>query len=130
MWKTLLAFAAAGVFTITVCAQERAANPMTDVTGTWAITIESHQLGLELDQKETRVEGVLHSMGQRILLVGTFADRRLILKGEPTEGQPPPAKDNGAGPITATMMDDGTLSGELSTNHGRHKFTAERLKKP
>lgn len=130
MWKTLLAISAAGMFTIAVDAQERAANPMTDVTGTWAITIESHQLGLELDQKETKVEGVLHAMGQRILLVGTFADRQLILKGEPIEGQPPPANDNGAGPITATMMDDGILSGELSTNHGRHKFTAERLKKP
>jgi hypothetical protein len=130
MLKCLLTFASACAFAITVSAQERVANSITDVTGTWAITIESHQLGLELDQKDTKVEGVLYAMGQRILLVGTFADRQLILKGEPSEDQPPSAKDNGAGPITATMMDDGTLSGELSTTHGRAKFTAERLKKP
>jgi hypothetical protein len=129
MLKSLLTLAAAFVFAVSVTAQERPASSTTDVTGTWAITIESHQLGLELDQKDAKVEGILHAMGQRILLVGTFADRKLILKGEPVEGEPP-AKDNGAGPITATMMDDGTLSGELSTNHGRATFTAERLKKP
>ena len=129
MLTCLLTLAAAFGFAITSSAQDGAAKSITDVTGTWAITIESHQLGLELEQKDTRVEGVLHAMGQRILLVGTFADRKLVLKGEPIEGEPP-AKENGAGPITATMMDDGTLSGELSTNHGRAKFTAERLKKP
>ena len=102
---------------------------LTDVTGTWAITIESHQIGLELDQKDTTVEGTLYAMGQRIPLIGTFADRQLILKGERTEDQIPHAED-GAGPITAAMMDDGTLAGELSTTHGRVKFTAERLKKP
>ena len=129
MLKTLLTLAAACGFAITVAAQERAASSITDVTGTWAITIESHQLGLELEQKDAKVEGTLYAMGQRIPLVGTFADRKLVLKGERTEDQIPHAED-GAGPITATMMDDGTLSGELSTNHGRAKFTAERLKKP
>ena len=117
-------------FAIAVGAQERTTNSLTDVTGTWAITIESHQLGLELEQKDAKVEGVLHAMGQRILLIGEFADRKLILKGEQSEDQIAQAKEDGAGPITATMMDDGTLSGELSTNHGRAKFTAERLKKP
>ena len=68
------------------------------------VNIESHQLGLELEQKDTKVEG------------------------ERSEDQLPPAKD--AGPITATMLEDGTLTGELSTNHGRSKWTGERLKKP
>jgi hypothetical protein len=129
MLKLLLTIAAACGLATTAVAQERTTSPLADVTGTWAITIESHQLGLELEQKDATVEGVLHAMGQRILLVGTFADRKLILKGEKSEDQTPHAED-GAGPITATMMDDGTLSGELSTNHGRAKFTAERLKKP
>ena len=63
MLKTLLAIAAACVLAITVSAQERTTSSLTDVTGTWAITIESHQLGLELEQKDTRVEGVLHAWG-------------------------------------------------------------------
>ena len=32
--------------------------------------------------------------------------------------------------LVATMKDDGTLEGELSTNRGRTKWTGERLKKP
>jgi hypothetical protein len=109
-------------------AQERPSASLTDVTGTWVVNIESHQLGLELEQKDTKVEGVLHVMGQRTLLVGTFAEGKLLLKGERTEDQLPHATD--AGPITATMQEDGTLTGELSTNHGRSKWIGERLKKP
>jgi len=128
MLKTFLTIAAACAFAVTAAAQERPASSITDVTGTWVISIESHQLGLELEQKESTIEGVLHAMGQRILLVGTYEDRKLILKGEPSDDQTQPAL--GAGPITATMLDDGTMEGELSTNHGRMKFTAERLRKP
>ena len=128
MLNSLLTIAAACTFAIAAAAQERPANSTADVTGTWVISIESHQLGLELEKKESKIEGVLHAMGQRILLVGTYEDRKLILKGEPSEDQTQPAL--GAGPITATMLDDGTMEGELSTNHGRMKFTAERLRKP
>ena len=128
MVKTFLTIAAVCGFAITTGAQERPANSITDVTGTWVISIESHQLGLELEQKESKIEGVLHAMGQRILLAGTYEDRKLMLKGERSEDETQPAP--GAGPISATMLDDGTMAGELSTNHGRMKFTAERLRKP
>lgn len=127
MLKTLT-FVAAIAIAAAAAAQERTAGSLTDVTGTWVVNIESHQLGLELEQKDTKVEGVLHVMGQRTLLVGTFAEGKLLLKGERSEDQLPHAKD--AGPITATMQEDGTLTGELSTNHGRSKWTGERLKKP
>ncbi len=127
MLKTLT-FVAALAIAAAAAAQERTAGSLTDVTGTWVVNIESHQLGLELEQKDTKVEGVLHVMGQRTLLVGTFAEGKLLLKGERSEDQLPHAKD--AGPITATMQEDGTLTGELSTNHGRSKWTGERLKKP
>ena len=79
------------------------------MTGIWVITVESHQIGLELEQKDAKVEGVMHAMGQRILLVGNYADRKLILKGERSEDQIAAAGAAGAGPITATMMEDGTL---------------------
>ena len=39
------------------------------------------------------------------------------------------AQDAGAGPIVATMKDDGTFDGELSTQRGRSKWTGERLQK-
>lgn len=105
---------------------------LTDVTGVWVMDVMGHQTGLELEQKGTVVEGVMLAMGRRILLVGSYMDRTLTLKGErPEDGAgfshgDEPAK---SGPITATMKDDGTLEGELSTNRGRTTWTGERLKK-
>jgi hypothetical protein len=128
MWKSICLAIAIAAATPAVEAQQQA-TALTDVTGTWVMNLESHQLGLELEQKGSKVEGVLHAMGTRILLVGTFADRKLELKGERTEDQLPHT-GAGAGPIVATMLDDGTLEGELSTNRGRTKWTGERLQKP
>ena len=109
-------------------AQEPARSTnLTDVTGTWVMLLEGHQIALELEQKDGKVEGVMHAMGQRILLVGDYADRQLTLKGErPEDGI---AHGGEAGPIVAKMLDDGTLEGELSTNRGRSKWTGERFKK-
>lgn len=101
-----------------------------DVTGTWVMLVEGHQIGLELEQKGDAVEGVMHAMGQRILLIGTYQDRKLVLKGERPEDQLPHGHGGDAGPITAAMRDDGTLEGELSTSRGRTKWTGERFKKP
>lgn len=100
---------------------------LTDVTGTWVMNVAGHQIALELEQKDTKVEAVMHAMGQRVLLVGDYKDRTLTLKGErPEDGA---GHDGNAGPIVARMLDDGTLEGELSTNHGRTKWTGERFKK-
>jgi hypothetical protein len=109
--------------------QDKPSGSLTDVTGVWVMVIEGHQIGLELEQKGSKVEGIMHAMGQRILLVGEYADRKLILKGERPEDQLPHGNTE-AGPITATMLDDGTLVGELSTNKGRTKWTGERFRKP
>ena len=109
--------------------QEAQSKSLTDVTGVWVMLVAGHQIGLELDQQGTRVEGIMHAMGQRILLVGEYADRKLTLKGERPEDQLVHG-DTEAGPITATMLDDGTLEGELSTNKGRTRWTGERFKKP
>ena len=109
--------------------KEAQSNSLTDVTGVWVMLVGGHQIGLELEQKGTKVEGIMHAMGQRILLVGEYADRKLTLKGERPEDQLVHG-DTKAGPITATMLDDGTLEGELSTNKGRTKWTGERFKKP
>lgn len=124
-----IALAAAAIIGLAGLAAAQGAAKLDDVSGTWVMNLESHQLGLELEQKDSKVEGVLHAMGQRILLVGTYADRKLTLKGERAEDQLPHAGKD-AGPITAVMLDDGTLEGELSTNRGRTKWTGERFKKP
>jgi hypothetical protein len=103
------------------------AGSLTDVTGTWVMEVSGHQFALELEQKDARVEGIMHAMGQRVLLVGDYKDRALTLKGErPEDGA---GHDGKGGPIVATMLDNGTLEGELSTNHGRMKWTGERFKK-
>jgi hypothetical protein len=127
MWKSIRV--AAVIVAAASIAHAQPDAKLTDVTGTWVMNLESHQLGLELEQQGSRVEGVLHAMGARILLVGSYADRKLELKGERAEDQLPHA-GNDAGPIIATMLDDGTLEGELSTTRGRSKWTGERFKKP
>lgn len=116
--------------TLAAAAQSKPAGSLTDVSGVWIMMIEGHQVGLELEQKETIVKGVMLVMGQRQLLEGTYVDRELTLKGEKSEdGTFGPHGDPKAGPIVARMLDDGTLEGELSTNRGRTKWTGERLQK-
>jgi hypothetical protein len=128
--NTLVGALSLSLFTLVVGAQGKPAGSLTDVSGVWIMLIEGHQVGLELEQKETEVKGVILMMGQRQLLEGTYVERTLTLKGEKTEDTPP-AKHGGApgGPITARMLDDGTLEGELTTNRGLTKWTGERLQK-
>ena len=126
--KMLLVVALLSTISFTAIAQDKRGS-ITDVSGVWIMLIEGHQIGLELEQKDTTVEGVMLIMGQRQLLVGTYIDRTLTLKGEKTEDAPPSGHLGGGGPITARMLDDGTLEGELTTNRGRTKWTGERLPK-
>src|SRR5688500_19765360 len=89
--------------------------------------VDCQQIARDIEQKDIKAEGVMPAMGQRVLLVVDYKDRTLTLKGErPEDGA---GHDGTAGPIVARMLDDGTLEGELSTNHGRHKWTGERFKK-
>src|SRR5688572_17077505 len=132
MVRTLAGIVTLVALTASLSAQDKKpAGSLADVTGVWVMQVASHQIGLELEQKGTVVEGVMLAMGQRILLIGDYVDRTLTLKGEkPQDGAPAPhAGGPGSGPITAKMLDDGTLEGELSTNQGRTKWTGERLQK-
>ena len=130
MMRKLLFGVAIGAIWSAVSAQEKPPGSLTDVTGVWIMLVEGHQVGLELEQKETAVQGVMLVMGQRQLLTGTYVERTLTLKGEKGEdGSGGPHGSPNAGPIVAQMLDDGTLEGELSTNRGRTKWTGERLPK-
>jgi hypothetical protein len=119
------------VVALTTSASAQTGKPrgsLSDVSGVWTMLVSGHQIGLELEQKGTVVEGVMLAMGQRILLIGEYVDRKLTLKGEaPADGSPSAHSGPGAQPITATMLDDGTFAGELTTNQGPTKWTGERL---
>ena len=129
--KALIVVASLVALSAAPAAQQKQDPPsLTDVTGVWIMLVEGHQIGLELEQKGTTVEGVMHAMGTRQLLKGTYVERALTLVGEKIEGEPEgPHGNPHAGPIEARMLDDGTLEGELSTNRGRRKWTGERLRK-
>lgn len=133
MVRTLAGIVSIVAFTASLAAQDKKpAGSLTDVTGVWVMNVASHQIGLELEQTGTVVEGVLLAMGQRVLLIGEYVDRTLTLKGEkPEEGAPGShIGTSDAGPITAKMLDDGTLEGEMSiAKQGRTKWTGERLQK-
>lgn len=106
MLKTIVCTFAILTFTITASAQTaKPSGALSDVTGVWIMLVAGHQIGLELEQKGTVVEGE-----------------------QPADGSPAPhAGGPGSGPITARMLDDGTFEGELSTNRGLTKWTGERL---
>ena len=125
--KTVLVALAFAFFPVAPGAQSKPAGSLTDVSGVWIMLIEGHQVGLELEQKDADVKGVMLMMGQRRLLEGTYVERTLTLKGEKTEDTPPATHGASGGPITARMLDDGTLEGELTTNRGLTKWTGERL---
>jgi len=134
MMKLVAVAAAAALAVAAPAAAQAPAGSLTDVTGVWVMEVEGHQFGLELEQKDGKVEGVMLAMGRRVLLVGAYVERVLTLKGERPEdgvghghGSESQAE---AGPIVATMKDDGTFEGELSTNRGRTKWTGARLRKP
>jgi hypothetical protein len=127
---TLVVAVSLALLPLAVIAQSKPAGSLTDVSGVWIMLIEGHQVGLELEQKDAGVKGVILMMGQRQLLEGTYTDRTLTLKGEKTEDTPPTTHAGApGGPITARMLDDGTLEGELTTSRGRTKWTGERLQK-
>jgi hypothetical protein len=111
-------------------AQSQQKSEPVDLTGEWIMNLESHQLGLELHQIGTKVEGVLYAMGGRQALVGAFIDGTLALRGErPNDGSADERRQDGDA-IVARLLENGTLAGELSSRHGRVKWTGERLKKP
>jgi hypothetical protein len=120
--------------TLSLAAQEKKIDEKTNVTGTWDMSVMSHQVGLVLEQEGTTVTGTLMLMGKDVALNGEFVDGQLSLVGKGAlmarpdghggEGQQPiPIK------LTGTLKDDGTLEGEMPGPHGTAKWTAERLKK-
>ena len=111
-----------------------------DFAGTWNIEVKSHQVALVIEKQDAnKVTATMMMMGRDVPLKGELVDRTLTLTGVKAEGDahaPAAAPDHEhpgnrpptAQPIVVVMQDDGTLTGEMMTNKGPVKWTAEKLK--
>jgi len=114
-----------------------------DFVGTWNIEAMSHQIALVIEPVDaTHVTAtMMMPMGPDMLLKGELVDRTISLIGvkDPAEAAPaassteghvatPAAPPANAKPITVTLLEDGTISGEMMTTRGPVKWTGEKLK--
>ena len=149
MLKSCSALALVVALAAGASAQEKPAVTTADFAGTWNIEVMSHQLALVIEATEgNKVTATMMAMGRDTPLKGELVGRTLTLVGVKTDAEaaaaPDPAAahaaaEPGAGheahaapaakPIVATLQDDGTLVGEMMTNAGPVKWTAEKLKK-
>jgi hypothetical protein len=143
MLKTLT-FVAALAIAVTAAAQERTITTA-DFAGTWNIEVMSHQVALVIEPQEgSKVTGTMMMMGRDVPLKGELAGRTITLvgvkpggdvhgdlHGQPAGGASHVGNQNPAAnakPIVVTLLEDGTLSGEMMTSGGPVKWTGEKLK--
>jgi hypothetical protein len=138
--KITFLIAALSLSTI-VAAQEKKAVTVADFVGTWNIEAMSHQIALVIEPADgNKVTATMMMMDRDTLLKGELAGRTLTLVGvktEPSANASSAAPDHDHGgpatkqapkPITVTLMEDGTIEGEMMTNMGPTKWTGEKLK--
>jgi polyisoprenoid-binding protein YceI len=112
-----------------------------DFAGTWNIEAMSHQIALVIEPTDaTHVTATMMMMGRDLVLKGELVDRSIALVGVKDPAAPtgsaaaeghvatPAAPPANAKPIVITLLEDGTLSGEMMTNMGAAKWTGEKLK--
>ena len=96
------------------------------VTGSWSVTVKGHgahgdlTAGLTLTQEGNNVTGLLSAHGHDHSVEGKFIDRTLELA----------TIQSHAGrqmTLTATLTENGTLTGNLSGPDGDLQWTAERV---
>ena len=124
---------------VTASAQEKKLT-VADFAGTWNIEVMSHQIALVVEPKDdTKVDATLMIMGRDQLLTGEVIDGVLTLAGVKPQGAEgdsgaagphsvPSSNQNGERPLVITLNEDGTISGEMTTQMGVTKFTGEKLK--
>ena len=113
-----------------------------DFAGTWNIEVMSHQVALVIEPQEgNKVSGTMMMMGRDVPLKGELAGRSITFVGVKEVdghveaahggGTSQAATQNGAAnakPIVVTLLEDGTLSGEMMTSGGPVKWVGEKLK--
>ena len=127
------------VLVISVASAQEKKVTVADFAGTWNIEVMSHQIALVVEPTEgNKVNATMMMMGRDTILKGELVDKTLTLVGVKTEsnntapggdhqqpGNTPPAN---AKPITVTLLEDGTISGEMMTTRGPVKWTGEKLR--
>jgi hypothetical protein len=113
-----------------------------DFAGTWNIEAMSHQIALVIEATDaTHVTAtMMMPMGPDMPLKGELVDRTISLVGVKDPAAPagtpaaeghiatPAAPPANAKPIVITLLDDGTISGEMMTTRGPVKWIGEKLK--
>ena len=113
-----------------------------DFVGTWNIEVMSHQVALVIEPQEgNKVTGTMMMMGRDVPLKGELAGRTISFVGVKPEadahGGAPASGASHAGnqnpaatakPIVVTLLEDGTLSGEMMTTGGPVKWVGEKLR--
>ena len=107
-----------------------------DFAGTWNIEAMSHQIALVIEPVDaTHVTATMMMMGRDMPLKGELVGRTISLTGvkdpaaaEAGHAATEHAPQQNAKPIVITLLEDGTLSGEMMTNMGPAKWTGEKLK--
>ncbi len=140
MFKTL-SLALALTVAAGASAQEKKVT-VADFAGTWNIEVMSHQIALVIEAADgNTATGTMMAMGRDTLLKGELVDRTITFVGVKSEANgnmpadhQPPAGAAGhqappnAKPITVTLQEDGTLTGEMMTTGGPVKWTGEKLR--
>lgn len=119
-----------------IAASAQAKPTAADFAGTWNIEVMSHQIALVIEHKDaTAVTATMMVMGRDVALKGDLVDRTIKLVGVPgdpaaADGGHVVARPAGSGgqAITVTLMEDGTITGELMTGNGPVKWVGEKLK--
>lgn len=137
MRNKLTGIVTTGVLTLTMSAwpsesasaqaNKKAAAP--SIAGRWTLTTSADgphgavTMGLVLKQDGRKITAtVMPPHGGEIPLEGEFADGALKLSTSSRSGEAPHVT------LNATLKDDGTLAGYLSSERGDMTWTAERIK--
>jgi hypothetical protein len=142
MMKTLTLVALIAFAGALTAAQEKTLT-VADFAGTWNIEAMSHQIALVIEPQDgNKVTATMMMMGRDVPLKGELAGRTISFVGikpeadahataAPRGGASHVGNQNptaGAQPIVVTLLEDGTLSGEMMTTGGPVKWTGEKLK--
>jgi len=142
MLRTISLTVALSAFAVAASAQDKAVT-VADFVGTWNIEVMSHQVALVIEPQEgNKVTGTMMMMGRDVPLKGELTGRTISFVGvkpeadahgatAPAGGASHAGNQNPAAaakPIVVTLLEDGTLSGEMMTTGGPVKWVGEKLR--
>ncbi|MGE0043082.1 MAG: hypothetical protein AB7H88_21890 [Vicinamibacterales bacterium] len=91
------------------------------LAGVWALTLLSHQVGLELEVEGTTLTGRMLIMGRYVPVSGEGTAETFTLTA--SEGLRSPIT------LTGALLPDGSLEGTVPRGEGTETWTGERLPK-